>query len=85
MTKLKQSQRGLKIKKQRSENNFTGYARNAEQHFDFFGNIKIRKDKLDIIKHLISGMSNWQNHQWMKAGYPRGIEQLEKFVALTRH
>ncbi len=35
-------------------------------------------------RKLINGMSNWQNHQWMKKGCPMDVESLAKFADMPK-
>lgn len=59
--------------------NRSGYLANLAEKMAQFKNRK--KDKM---YQMIQGMTNWRNHQWLKAGGKRELDVVEHFYGLQK-
>lgn len=66
--------------------NIRGKLRNALARRDrWYGKNAQHQQALDVQRErlrIIDSMTNWQNHQWRKAGSPMATERLQHFAAL---
>ena len=66
-------------KLRRRQQNRSGYLFNMAEKAS-----QVLKRKSDKIYQMIQGMTNWQNHQWLKAGGKRELDVVEHFYNLGK-
>lgn len=67
-------------KLERRQKNRSGYLFNIAEKA-----AQILNRKKDKVYQMIQGMTNWQNHQWLKAGGKRELDVVEHFYGLQRN
>lgn len=81
MSKERQRKRAQKFKTERVMANVASWLRRRLEWLE-------ARDKLEPEhverKRLINKMTNWQSHQWSKAGFPQSLEKLVHFANLQR-
>lgn len=61
----------------RSGYNAAGQRQNLEQAF-------VPPQEYAEHRKLVNGLTNWQHHQWFRAGAPTDLESLRKFSTLQK-